>query len=67
MDYSNLLTPEIEAEMPANLSMADQFRWRQNKANELAANKKRSKAGGDATNQTTVNNNDDVQNIINNR
>ena len=71
MDYSNLLTPEIEAEMPANLSMADQFRWRQNKANELAANKKRSEAGGDAnvsqtTNQTTVNDNDDVQNIINN-
>ena len=36
IDYSTLLTPEIMATMPANLSAVDQFTWRQSKQNKLA-------------------------------
>ena len=36
IDYSTLLTPEIMATMPANLSAVDQFTWRQSKQNTLA-------------------------------
>ena len=40
MDYSTLLTPEILAEMPQNLTPRDQFMWKRNKMNEIKAQKK---------------------------
>lgn len=37
--YGSLITPEIEKEMPPNLSISDQMTWRRNKAAELMMNK----------------------------
>lgn len=39
-DYSKYITPEIEAQMPANLSYQDKLLWEKNKAREIAAQQK---------------------------
>src|SRR5574344_1364833 len=39
-DYSKYITPEIEAQMPANLSYQDKLLWETNKAREIAAQQK---------------------------
>lgn len=44
IDYSTLLTPEIMAEMPENLTIQDQLMWKRNKINQIKAQMKRDAA-----------------------